>query len=283
MTARGRRLAALALAALAGSWLAAPSRPALAREDAGPPGARITTDGAPYDSTRGDSVGEAALYLSWGAPFGTPGARSDVALSCGDTSRADTLYLSIETGRDLPRLFGMFARLAIRPAPGDSLGAFWGLGKDGANQGGLPIQMDADGTFPCAQPWLHPGIGGALYEFAPGGGELTTIYAVTPDDAAPLSGRTRYCFARMFLLHRRCRLEGSHQPVCIEWREGGYSGGGDDIIVRGGPARFVSVNSPDGGVCAFYRHRAGLGAWRPPVRMTAPPRPAAAPADSARR
>ena len=79
------------------------------------------------------------------------------------------------------------------------------------------MQVDADGTFPCAQPWLYPGIGGTLYEFAPQEAKLLTIYAVRPEDAAPLSGRTRYCFARLLFKHRRCGLDGARQPVCIEW------------------------------------------------------------------
>jgi hypothetical protein len=278
--------AALLLAALAPAWLAAPPRSAAAAAGAGAERGGIIPDGMPYDSTRGDSVGEAALYLSWGAPWGSPGARRDVTIACDDSSRVDTLYLSIETGRDLPRLVAMFGRITLHAAPGDSLGAFWGFGEGGANRGGLVVQIDADGTFPCAQLWLYPGIGGTMYESAPGHGELLAIYAVKPDDAAPISGRTRYCFARLVLKQRRSRLDGAWQSVCIEWREGGYTGGGADILVRKGPGRFVSVNSPDGSVCVPYRSRAGVGAWRPQVQQTAPPRPprrSAAPADTTRR
>lgn len=263
-------LAALALAAL----LAGGGVPAA-------PPDRRETPAAAYDSTRGDSVGEAALYMAWGAPYGTPGARSEVTLDCRDTSRVDTLYLSVETGRDLPRLFAMFGRIVFHPAPGDSLGPFWDFRGAGANRAGLLVQMDADGSFPCARPWLYPGGGGTTYEFTPGLGELLVIYAVKPDDAAPVSGRTRYCFARLLLRQRRCDPGGARRPVCVEWREMGYSGGGDDIMVRRGPARFVSVNSPDGGVCAPRRRAAAVGAWRP--GQVRPPGPAATPADSSRR
>ncbi len=287
MTA-GLRAAAAALA-LAALLAAGPgvSRAPAAAGGAGPAGG--IPDGMPYDSTRGDSVGESALYLAWGAPCGMPGARRDVTVSCGDTSRVDTLYLSIETGRDLPRFVGMYGRIAIRPAAGDSLGAFWSVGKDGPNAGGLPIQMDPDDSFPCARPWIRPGIGGAVYEFSPAGGDLAVIYAVTEEDATPVSGRTRYCFARLLLKHRRCDLEGARQPVCIEWREGGYSGGGPDLVVRKGPDRFVTVNSPDGAVCVPYRRPGTRAVWRPPVPLRGVPERAAAPvrvratADSTRR
>lgn len=257
----------------------------------GPPGAGaepagIVPTGMPYDSTRGDSVGESALHLSWGAPWGMPGARRDIALSCADTSRVDTLYLSIETGRDLPRLYGMYARLSIRPLPGDSLGSFWGFGAGGANRGGLLAQMDPDDTFPCARPWVHSGMGGIAYEFDPGHGEIVVVYAVRPEDAAPVSGRTNYCLGRLLLRQTRCWLGGSRQPVCIEWWEGGYTGGGPDIVVRKGEGRFASVNSPDGSVCESWRRAGRVGTWRPTTRAAVPPaespRPAA-PADTTRR
>lgn len=277
----GRRSGAAAVLALAALLVAAGAPGAPARR-VPPDRARAgfpapAPPGAAYDSTRGDSVGESALYMAWGAPHGMPGARQDVTVSCGDTNRVDTLYLSLETGRDLPRLFAMFGRVDIHPAAGDSLGPFWDLGKGGANRGGLLVQVDADGTFPCARPWLYPGIGGTHYEATSALGELLAIYAVTPEDAAPIAGRTRYCFARLLLKHLRCDLAGARQPVCIEWREAGYSGGGEDLMVRRGPSRFVSVNSPDGSVCAPWRRVAWVGAWRP-----SPPR-GAAPADSARR
>jgi hypothetical protein len=279
LSGRRRALrAGLALALLLAAGLAVPAAfpgrgggGAVARD--GSPAA--SPESAAYDSTRGDSVGEAALYLSWGAPHGMPGARQDIAISCRDSSRVDTLYLSLETGRDLPRFFSLFGRIVLRPALGDSLGAFWDFGERGANRGSLLVQMDADGTFPCAQPWLHPGIGVNLYEFAPGRAELMTIYAVKPEDAAPFSGRTRYCFARLLLKHRRCGLPGAQQPVCIEWTEAEYSGGGPDIPVQRGPGRFASVNSADGSVCTPWRRMARLGAWRPPALAPAPSAPRA--------
>ncbi len=281
-----RTLAVLLLTVLTGSWLAVAPRSVAApvrRPD--PQRPRIIPDGMPYDSTRGDSVGEASLYLSWGAPWGAPGARRNVDVNCRDTSRVDTLYLSLVTGRDLPHLIAIYARVAIRPSAGDSLGVFWGFGEGGANRGGLLVQMDADDTSPCSQPWLYPGMGGTVYEFVGGAGELLAIYAVKPEDGAPISGLKRYCFARLLLRHRSCALPGSDQPVCIEWREGGYSGGGPDILIRRGENRFVSVNSPNGDVCTPYRHRGKVPAWNPPVQRTAPPRPPrpAAPADSTRR
>jgi len=239
---------------------------------------------AVFDSTRGDSFAEPQLYMAWKAPHGLPGARANLDLTCRDTSEVDTLYLSFETGRDLPAFHGMSATLRIHPADGDSLGPFWFFGRGGANPGVLKIQLDPDGTFPCSQPWVRPGVGVPIFEFHPWAGELSFVYAVPAGDAVPISGRTRYCFARVLLEQRRCHLPGVRQPVCIEWVKAFYSGGSRDLPIERGPARYVTLNSPDGSVCGPYRRVIRPRTWRParlgpdgtvPVRV--------APPDSARR
>jgi len=237
-----------------------------------------------FDSTLGDSFAEPRLYMAWRAPYGMPRARTDLDLTCGDTSRVDTLYLSFETGRDLPGFFGMSAKLRFHPAEGDSLGPFWFFGREGANPGALQIQLDPDGTFPCSQPWVRPGLGAPGFEFHPWAAQLSFVYAVAVGAEAPVSGRTRYCFARVLFARNRCHLPGSRQPVCIEWAEAFYSGGGRDLPIERGPARYVTVNSPDGSVCGPYRRLVRPAAWtpyRPGPGATAPVR--AAPPDSAGR
>jgi hypothetical protein len=244
---------------------------------------------AVFDSTRGDSFAAPQIYMAWKAPYGTPGARANLDLTCSDSSEVDTLYLSFETGRDLPGFVGLSATLRIHPADGDSLGPFWFFGSGGANPGVLKIQLDPDGTFPCSQPWVRSGVGVPIFKFHPWAGDLSFVYAVPLRSAVPISGRTRYCFARVLLEQRRCRLPGVRQPVCIEWVKAAYSGGGRDFPIRRGPARYVTLNSPDGSVCGPYRSVTGPGGWRParrgpgaavPVRAV-PVR--AVPPDSARR
>jgi hypothetical protein len=127
-------------------------------------------------------------------------------------------------------------------------------------------------------------VGVPTFEFHPWAGELSFVYAVSEGDAVPISGRARYCFARVLLDQKRCRLPGVRQPVCIEWAEAFYSGGGRDLPIERGPARYVTLNSPDGSVCGPYRRITRPGTWTP-YRLgpggTAPVR--AAPPDSARR
>jgi hypothetical protein len=153
------------------------------------------------------------------------------------------------------------AMLRFHPAFGESLGVHWFYGQDGANPGSLKMEFDPDGTFPCSQPWIRQGILAPGFEYHPWGVELTFVYAVTPDDAAPISGRTRYCCARILFRHKRCRLPGASQPVCIEWVYLYYSGGGQDFPIKRGPGRFVSLNSPDGRVCLPYRGPRLHGPW----------------------
>ncbi len=258
--------------------------PRVASRDTGRTMAFPAHGSAAFDSTLGDSFAEPRLYMAWKAPHGMPGARTNLDLACGDTSRVDTLYLSFETGRDLPGFFGVSARLRFHPAEGDSLGVFWSFGSDGANPGALQIQLDPDGTFPCSQPWVRPGVGIPMFEFHPWAAQLDFVYAMIRGQEAPVSGRTRYCFARILLKRNRCALPGSRQPVCIEWAEAFYSGGGRDLPIERGLARYVTVNSPDGSVCGPYRRFARPAAWtpgRPGPGAAAPVR--AAPPDTTRR
>jgi hypothetical protein len=225
----------------------------------------------------GDLVRESRLYLSWSAPYGMPRARANVNFTCRDTNEVDTLYLSFETGRDLPRFYAVIAYLNIRPAAGDSLGTSWDYSHEGVNQGGLKIQVDPDGTFPCSQPFLRAGMGIPRYEFSPSKGQLFLGYAVRLQDPGPIQADTRYCLARLLFEQKRCRLPGAGQPVCIELEKLECSPGAKPLFITRGPERFASVNSPEGSVCAPHR---AFG--KPPVWLPRPASPAAPP-DSTRR
>jgi hypothetical protein len=226
---------------------------------------------------------EPRLYLAWGAPYGMPGARRNLDLTCTDTSKVDTLYLSFETGTDGEKFLAMFARLAFRPVPGDTLGDFWNFGRKGVNREGLKIQFDPDGTFPCSQPWNRAGMGApALYHW-PEGTRLDLIYAVSLPNAIPSSGRTRYCYARLLLDRKQCSLAGSRQPICIEWEQARYSIGAGDIFITGDLEALVTVNSPDSSVCAPLRSAARVRVWwpswqRPPARADSTSLPGGSPA-----
>jgi hypothetical protein len=256
---------------------------AAVRDTVPAPSANPLARPAEFDSTEGDSIAEPLLFMAWHAPYGSPRARADLDLTCRDTSVVDTLYLSFETGRDLPGFYGMSAKLRFHPVEGDTLGAFWHFGREGDNPAGVKIQLDPDGTFPCSQPWIRPGLGAPAFDYTPWSSQLSFIYAVSAGEQAPVSARTRYCFARVLLDRRLCHLAGSRQPVCIEWVDAFYSGGGRDLPIERGPGRYVTVNSPDGSVCAPYRRLLKPGLWTPSrlARRSTVPAPAA-PTDSTR-
>ena len=257
------------------------------------PADSVSSPAPPFDTTAyfrafqenaiGDSVRESRLYLSWGAPYGMPGARSNLNFTCRDTSEVDTLYLSFETGRDVPRFYVMMAYLDILPAAGDSLGAFWDFSHGGTNKGALKIQVDPDGTFPCPQPFVRSGMGIPKYDFEPAHGRLFVAYAVRMQDPAPVLASTRYCFARLLFELRRCSLPGANQPVCIEWEKAEYTPGArGDVTIARGAERFVSLNSPDGKVCAPYRAIGRPHVWVPPPAPVQKIRMEFVPVDSTR-
>jgi hypothetical protein len=238
---------------------------------------------AAYDSAMGDSVSEGELFMAWHAPYGMKGARSDLTFACDDTGRVDTLYLSFDTGRNLPEFMALFARLYLTPASGDTLGMHWRYAGGDTNNRGLVAQMELDSTFPCVQPWRHRGAGATRYDFEPFRGELTMLQGVALLQGAPVKAGRRYCFARLLFKHSLCHLAGASQPLCIEWVEAQYAsggrpftGGGRDFWIRRGPGRFVTINSPDGSVCAPYRSPQRLPRWLP--NFPPPPQEVPAPA-----
>jgi hypothetical protein len=260
----------VAIALVAAGTFGATASPAAksdnrARHAAARPGAAAVAqpDSAAFAAATAGAPVAPRLYLAWNAPYGTPGARRNLDLTCADTSKVDTLFLSFETGADSEHFYAMFARISFRAAPGDTLGDFWYFGRKGVNREGLKIQFDPDGTFPCSQPWNRTGSGSPALYHRPEGTLLDLLYAVSLPDAVPSSGRTRYCYARLLLDRKRCSLAGSRQPVCIEWEQARYSIGAGDIFITGDSEALVSVNSPDSSVCAPLRSAARVRAWWP--------------------
>ena len=193
------------------------------------------------------------IHLSWGAPYGSPRAREDVELTCGDTSLVDTLYMCLVPEENLERFNGVWGHILFHPRLGDTLRAFWDFRHEGANPGSLKVQFDPDSTFPGPRPWAHNGGGGVSYEFGRAVGTLLMGYAVQPEDAAPVQRGTQYVLGRILLEHRRCDLPGARQPVCIDWEEARYDDGYPPVyVVSRSPGSCVSVNSPDGRVRALY-------------------------------
>jgi hypothetical protein len=217
------------------------------------------------DTTGAVVYGEPQLYMAWHAPWGEPNATDTLSVPQADTTRADTLYLSFDTGRDAPKFFGLYARLYFRPRFGDTLGVYFNFKRGWWNQGNMRIEFDPDGTFPCPQPWTRTGFGQPIYEMEDGwhAGRLDLIYAMREKDVAPVNAHTRYCFARIIFRQKKSYLPGAHKPVCLEWNMARLSFGGRDVIADRGPGRFVSFNSPDGSVCTPYRRAPAVQSWHP--------------------
>jgi hypothetical protein len=196
-----------------------------------------------------------------------PGATDTISFGAGDSNRVDTLYMSFETGRDIHKFLGMFARLYFHPVIGDTLGAYWNFGSGSPNNRNLVFEFDPDGTFPCPQPWIRGGTSFPNFKFNPDRAILDLFFVnLRIPSLIPVDGRVRYCFARVMFLQKRWDLAGARQPVCLEWSFSRYSAGGHDALARSGPQRCISINSPDGSVCAPYRSNQRPAPWVPRPR-----------------
>ena len=78
----------------------------------------------------------ARIYLSWNAPYGMPGATSNLTLAAGDTTREDTLYLTCEPATDSPMLRALTATLLVHAPAGRHAGALLAVrqGRQGTSQ-----------------------------------------------------------------------------------------------------------------------------------------------------
>jgi hypothetical protein len=206
---------------------------------------------------------EPSLYLSWHAPYGAAGASETLTAACGDSLRADTLYLSFDPGRDSPTFYGMIAVLNVRASSGDSLGPYWSLAVTEQNRAGLRIELGLDYDFPAPQPWKATGTGRQLSDKRVGSKVISMLHAVKSTDAAPVQNGTVYCFGRLVFLHRGDEPAGCGESVCIEWESAQLGFGPKEAVdVASGGSRFVTWNSADGTACEVIRARPAR--WKAP-------------------
>ena len=193
-------------------------------------------------------AGDPLAYLSWGAPWGQPGAREHVRVS-GDSTRVDTLYLSFDPGSDAPKFVGLTALLYFWPQSGDTLGAFWHFERTAENPMACRIDFDV-APYEAMSPFTSSGMGMPRYDHSKGSGRLSFIYAVPANNGVALKAGTIYCLARVFLSHRRASLSGHAQPLCIQWGEADFSVDSElSTHARGAGSPYVTWNSPDGKAC----------------------------------
>ena len=192
---------------------------------------------------------EPKVYLTWGAPYGQPGARDQVQVT-NDSTRVDTLYLSFDPNDFAPAFVGLTAGLYFSAQAGDSLGPFWSFARDGVNPGSLRVDFDVT-PYQAISPWKSTGMGFPKYERLAGGGRLTFIYAVPSDAGVPLQAGKVYALGRVYISHRRATLAGHTQPTCIEWRDADFSLSPETSAQTKGAGKSTTAwNSPDGKACA---------------------------------
>ena len=199
--------------------------------------------------TPSDSAGaeHAELLLSWNAPWGSPRAQRARVPACADSTRADTLYMSIRTGEPVQQLQGFTAKLVVHAVGSDTLGDWWrATSKGGANAGGVRVEWASQHEWEGAlRPFRAPGQGFSVFESFPFTARVRMIFAVASPDAAPVAAEPLYALARVIFEHRpQGKIAGCDRPVVIEWSEATLAMGarGEPPVSRG--ERFVSFAGP---------------------------------------
>lgn len=213
---------------------------------------------------RGGSHAEnAQLFLSWGAPWGMPGARSALTPACADTSAIDTLYLAFYPGRESKRFTGFSAVLDFHSVSADTLGSWWHMeSKGGENGGNLQVEFGPSAAIPGRQAWTQGGQGFSMLERTPTNMRMRVLFAVSLDQAGPIEADAHYTLCRVLVRHRRTgRLAGCGQPVCVELASArlGFALKDEPEVRRG--ERFVTYGSSAKGCDALRGPK--LPAWQP--------------------
>jgi len=212
----------------------------------------------------GARADQAQLFLSWDAPWGNRRAQRSRMPACDDTTREDTLYLCVRTGRASDQFTGFTASLTVHPTGSDSLGDWWKMkGKGGLNPGSLRVEWAAQHDwFGAPQPFLESGQGLTTLDNQPYLARLRMVFAVPIGVAAPIAADPVYALARVVLRHHpERRLMGCEQPVVIEWEEATLTFGLKDEprVSRG--ERLVSFAGPYALTEPFHAPR--TQAWKP--------------------
>lgn len=196
------------------------------------------------------------VHLTWRAPFGDPRAVDSIGVSCADSSRIDTLYLSFEPSQDESAFVAAGGEIIVHPVPGDSIGPFWQMGKGGANRGGMTLQIGPDPDIPGTSAWNRSGVGVVDYDWTSTRGRFRFMYAMAPDAKMHLRKGERYTLGRFLIRGMASRLPGCDAAVSLEWDRTEFdfvpgepssgrsvTGRGNAFVLRGaaGAARTAAV------------------------------------------
>jgi len=198
---------------------------------------------------------ESEVFLSWHAPWGRPGASSTLVRPCIDTTRVDTLYLSVRSGRSSPGVFAFSADLWFHPGSTDSLGPFWKRGYYPERPTFLRVECPSDSADGSHSPFAAPTFGDFTWDYTTMRARLRMVYAVPSTMAKPADGDAIYTLARVLLGRPPVRFSMCDQPVCVEVFQVGLTLGLKEPTrnVSVGDHRFAAINSPDERVCLPYQ------------------------------
>jgi hypothetical protein len=215
------------------------------------------------------SAGDARLYLSWRAPYGSPRATDTAWVACGEMAHADTLFLSFDPGRDDSTFFGMMGTVYFRAQGRDTLGPYWKTQRGQTYFPDLQISYGPDGSFEAPTPWTSSGLGVFYWDFERTSGRLRLAQGVSPAVAGPVRGGTIYTFARIVLRPPPANLALCRQPICVEWWLATltFELDGEEPQINKGGSRFVTMNMPRGKECSdLSAGEVAPKPWSPPKK-----------------
>jgi hypothetical protein len=202
-------------------------------------------------------AGRPQLQLAWHAPYGMPGARDTLTMAAGDSTKTDTLYMSLDPGHHDSTFVGINATLLIRSADHDSLNSWWRylpplqvrIGPRNPH-----VEFNDSGDWGAPSPWATAGIGQAAWDCSRQNGRLRFVYAVGPQSGAAIDSGNTYVVARAIFHHPPKGIANSGQPLCIEWQLASlaYNNLLPEEETHWGEHRMVSINSPGGQICKEF-------------------------------
>jgi len=206
---------------------------------------------------------EPRIFLSWNAPFGTPGATATLTAACPDSAAYDTLYLSFDPGRTSPDFRGVSATLYFHAAEGAALDDYWKRAGGGINGSPLRILFDSDPERDFVTLASDRGTGAPSYDFVSGSGRLRFIYAGPMGSIPVLEGGKRYGLARILVRRPAAGTSGCGVPMCVEWFSARLAYGTSEEKDTNRGERWAALNSPDGAVCGQVQGTKGVAPWKP--------------------
>ena len=214
------------------------------------------------------AVSPPTLYVSWGAPWGVPGARTQQNAPCGAEAAYDTLYLSFDPGRSSETFFGIMGEVYFRATAPDTLGPLWSYNDRPEIDNNFDVQFPGlnDKSWGAPGPWKGQGFGAKKYDRTAATGRLQIVYAVPGQVTGPVTRGQRYAFARVIVPRGVTGMGSCVQPVCVEWATAGLTfevDAGEVDATRQGGSRFVTWNSKDGRSCADYTGILTPSGWKP--------------------